>query len=669
MTPITDRRPRRDSSHMRRAPPPRKAVLTNLAPTTDGAGVHHFLSSAGCHVARARVLNRGVAVASFRDARSASLASELDGHLLSGRPACILLLEADYRTACVRGLPNRTRQRDVVALFAPAGIVNLMRVYANPGSSSWLLDFDDEAGFERALSLEMSKVDVVVATDAPVPNANDTDPRKRGRETGWRRRSLSPSRSPRRSRSRSPERKRVDRGRPIDRAYGDERMRADDRYARPDDRYPPAGDRYHRPDDRMHGDRMHDDRDCDGRRDHPSTYADRRARREWSPEKDRYTRREASGSTFDRARRASPPATFDRPRHSERPRPLSENEQQQQTSNFLAAGVSPHLTVVLTNITFQASRDLALEEVHRALSHARVRVRFVHPLGRRCGACFVVFDDEESVRTALSWEEGITLYNRRVSVYPLDRPYTVRFSKLPTGIADEVVRADLRDDFGIVNLRASKVLSGHAYFEVEDFDTLARLLALDGYKHSNGGRLLSVNHVPPRGTARESGGFRQNGFAGRNSLGGGGGAGPGAMIDDPAEPSPTMQQQQHRASPPRQPSPMKHEPPPMIRHYVSPSLEERGPSPDWGGGGWTVTLEGLPEGARIEDVQSFLWQMRLPGAWFEVVNGRGVVSGTGEPEEARVLDGAVYREGEREFALWTRNVGGDGMGRGEDENG
>lgn len=57
-----------------------------------------------------------------------------------------------------------------------------------------------------------------------------------------------------------------------------------------------------------------------------------------------------------------------------------------------ATGISTHLTAVLTNVTFQDLRDLAMAEEQPALAH--IRAKFAHPIERRCGACFGVFDDE-----------------------------------------------------------------------------------------------------------------------------------------------------------------------------------------------------------------------------------------------------------------------------------
>ncbi len=298
------------------------------------------------------------------------------------------------------------------------------------------------------------------------------------------------------SRSRSPARKRLsmERSREYDhsRSVRDRSHERDHRRDRSIDRERDRRSRRDRDRSLDHHDRHREGdrdryrgRDGDGDRGHGRD-------RDRDRERDRRDRR---SERYDRH--------HDRPEYRRPPGPLSDIEQLFEADRFIDGGLDRDLTVVLTNLPFVDCREIATREIHNAISRGDTRVRHVHPVGRRCGACFVVMEDRRSYAAVVAMRT-MYFFNRNVNIYALERPYTVRFYKLPMVFDVENVAYDLRRDYGIDGLTLTVPMQEQAFFEVADLNTVVRLLALDGYNHSGSGRQIAVQYVTSRGSRRHS---------------------------------------------------------------------------------------------------------------------------------------------------------------------
>ncbi len=419
-----------------------------------------------------------------------------------------------YRTVCVRGLPPRSKGEDVAELFRNYSITSIRSIPYRSSSSTgsneltWFVDFADGVNFRRALELDRSKpglrVNAATALDTEVRPSTDLDRDRQNNEDHnrdkdrKRKRYMSPSQE-----GRSPTRRKRSRQQCQNRSGRDgDQERERDR-------------------DRNRDSNRERDRDCnrdgDHRRDssldHVKEYRSLDDRDRGHAQK-----RRSDGNVEECGRGRNPDwiwsatsvtpymtatdtnvtdknITRDRRRVARTPRPLTDLEQLAEVDRFIDSGLARELTVVITDLPLVDCREIAMREVYNAISRGPIRVRYVHPAGRFCGACFVVLKDRRSYSAALAMRT-ISFHNRNVNICALERPYTVHFCKLLVVFDMENVARDIRQDYGIEGLRLSVPMHEKAYFEVADWNMVLRVLALDGYYHSGSGRQIAVQYVP-----------------------------------------------------------------------------------------------------------------------------------------------------------------------------
>ncbi|CAN8071647.1 unnamed protein product [Agarophyton chilense] len=311
------------------------------------------------------------------------------------------------------------------------------------------------------------------------------------------------------SRSRSPP-ARYERERRYDRYEHDRRDRRGG--AGYDDLYDRHRDRRYSPD--YYRDREYD-RDYD-RRDRD------RYRRDYDG---RYERGYGREREYGRERRDSRSGRYDR----EPVEPRYDRERK------VDPPLDPTVTTVLTNLPFCEDRERVVDTLARTLEDLNdaLRIKEIMPVGRRCGACVVVFRDEDSYSKALAMN-SITISTRKVNILPLEVPSVARVQKLQPGFIPEDIIDDMRRNYGVESLYIKLKQSDQLLLGIEDSRFLIRLLDIDGRPllHS---RYATVSYIPSRNHSNDMGGRSRRSphdeFGGPGGRGGGGGGGGGGGRD------------------------------------------------------------------------------------------------------------------------------------------
>lgn len=567
-----------------------RLLLANLSYNSTENQIVDFFHSAGADVERAHLVkvtrdNRfnGNAYLYLKNQRSVNIALEQNGIEFLGRKLRVSDAQTDQLTACVRGLSSRATSADVEALFRDCKIVDVRSrpVKGTLELNTWFVDFADEDSFNRALAKDRSQpgLMICIATaqsisrpglprtprDSGPPPFRPDDPRDDRREDRRddrrhddrdrtrdrpppdefrdnyeRRPGLDDSQDGRRDRSapsgngglstrhrsRSP-------SRPFDREADRDRDRIRDRrsYERsadrrfPDDRgsrhdrRSPREDRYRDYESDRRDDRERDRRDYrrdsgGGRHDGPWDRDHRRGDRDhggWSSGRDsrdlRSGGRPASGSRYGSMRE-------DYGRYGDRSVPERSFDKE--------------VTAVLTNLPFCEDRHRVESHLFDTLeSHAeRLRVSAIYPVGRRCGACVVVFRDEDSLSRALALQ-SIIINQRKVNILPLEVPSLARVQKLHPGFIPDDIMNDMRRTYNVDTLFVRMKQVDQLLLGIEDTRYLVRLLDIDGRPLCHT-RYATVSYIAHRSHGEASGGFRPR----RDDYDGGrGGPGPSNTRD------------------------------------------------------------------------------------------------------------------------------------------
>ncbi|KAI0557582.1 RNA recognition motif [Gracilaria domingensis] len=189
--------------------------------------------------------------------------------------------------------------------------------------------------------------------------------------------------------------------------------------------------------------------------------------------------------------------------------------------------LDPAVTTVLTNLPFCEDRERVVDTLARTLEDLNdaLMIKNITPVGRRCGACIVVFRDEESYGKALAMN-SITISTRKVNILPLEVPSVARVQKLQPGFIPEDIIDDMRRNYGVESLYIKLKQSDQLLLGIEDSRFLVRLLDIDGRPllHS---RYATVSYIPSRNHANDMGGRSRRSphddFGGPGGRGGGGG--------------------------------------------------------------------------------------------------------------------------------------------------
>eukprot|EP00178_Gracilaria_changii_P009514 TRINITY_DN277_c0_g1_i1.p1 TRINITY_DN277_c0_g1~~TRINITY_DN277_c0_g1_i1.p1 ORF type:complete len:1126 (+),score=225.29 TRINITY_DN277_c0_g1_i1:61-3378(+) len=193
--------------------------------------------------------------------------------------------------------------------------------------------------------------------------------------------------------------------------------------------------------------------------------------------------------------------------------------------------LDPAVTTVLTNLPFCEDRERVVDTLARTLEDLNdaLRIKDIKPVGRRCGACIVVFRDEDSYTKALAMN-SITISTRKVNILPLEVPSVARVQKLQPGFIPEDIIDDMRRNYGVESLYIKLKQSDQLLLGIEDSRFLVRLLDIDGRPllHS---RYATVSYIPSRNHANDMGARSRRSppddFGGPGGRGGGSGGGGG----------------------------------------------------------------------------------------------------------------------------------------------
>lgn len=156
-----------------------------------------------------------------------------------------------------------------------------------------------------------------------------------------------------------------------------------------------------------------------------------------------------------------------------------------ENANRFVRDTDEKLTVMLSGLEFSDNRDAVIDRVKRSLYDAKagLRVRVVYPVGRRCGHCFVVFEDPESKSAALRmgmFPVGI----RNAHFHPLEQPYLVAFRENP-----DLNVSELDTFFSIGGLQDVSAKYGQVQtdiiYEVPSFQSIVRVLSIDGFTYGS----------------------------------------------------------------------------------------------------------------------------------------------------------------------------------------
>lgn len=565
-----------------------RLLLANLDYDTTEGDIVDFFRDAGADVTEVSLVrvqpgNRvnGNAYVWLKDERSVDVVLLQDGLEFRGRKLRVSTMPEHQRTACVRGMPLGSTEKDVRELFRGSDILDARSRPVKggpPDMATWFVDFGDEESFRRALAKDRSAkgLTICIATaqnrslrgttggrrddmrddrrDGYERERRDVFDRDRGRD-GYERERGRDGFSDRRGAFERPDRSRDgyerpdrprdglerqdrprndyerERGREEERKPWDEEKREDRREEDPDrngvsngprDRYrsrsrsPLRHERERRFEgrDRDRRDRRLSDGDSYGRYGRERLQSSDR-HRDWDRDRD-YDTRDAYrrdryhddryGSRYDRHeprydRDHRRDRDRDRDRRDmgrgrfERDQPDTRNERDRERRD---RELDTNVTAVLTNLPFCEDRDHVIDTLGRTLEDVgdNLKIRDIIPVGRRCGACVVVFQDEASHGRALAMS-SISINSRKVNILPLEIPSVARLQKLHSGFSVDDILEDMRRSYGVESLFVKMKQIDQLLLGVEDSRYLVRLLDIDGRPllHS---RYATISYIPSR---------------------------------------------------------------------------------------------------------------------------------------------------------------------------
>lgn len=527
-----------------------RLLLANLSYAATEDEIMDFFRDAGADVERADLVkvtrdNRfnGNAYIYLKNRRSVDIALDQNGREFLSRKLRVSDAQTDQLTACVRGLPPRARAADVEDLFYDCKIVDVRSrpVKGALDLNTWFVDFANEESFNRALAKDRSQPGLMICIATA-----QTMPRSGASRTSRDAAPMPPRVDDRRNERRDAwpdDRRQDDRDRardPRDRSFSDHLREGHDRRLPPDDFYdgrrgvPPgldngaapsysrarSPDRYREPDRRFHDRdrRISDERDS--YRDRRSSYDDRPRGYEYDRRSYRGDNRSdyrtpigsRQGLDIDRDYRygdrdfggRSGGRDYYDMRDVGRPPPRSRYGSLREDADRYGDRFAPDrpldkgITAVFTNLPFCENRQEVESHLFRTLESFEngLHVAAIYPVGRRCGACVVVFRDEGSLGRALAMQ-CIMINQRKVNILPLEVPSIARVQKLQPGFIPEEILDDLRCTYHVethfVRLKqADQLLVG-----VKDTRYLIRLLDIDGRPLCNS-RYATVSYIANR---------------------------------------------------------------------------------------------------------------------------------------------------------------------------